>query len=158
MGLREDLQKRIDRKLEESRELELRIRENQAYVQGLQDTMKMLPRDSQLTPAPLLRAGTDLAKAQDCLRKVGRPLHISELLKALGKPINNVNRAGLSGNISAYVRRGQVFTRPAPNTFGLIELEDLAASGTRPPGPPPNFGLVEETPDDDASEEEPPGM
>jgi hypothetical protein len=33
-----------------------------------------------------------------------------------------MNRSALSGSIAAYVRKGEIFTRPAPNTFGLLEL------------------------------------
>ena len=140
MGLRDDLQRRIDRKLEEINELQLGIREAQAYVQGLQDTLKMLPRQfpSQSAVATL-RPGSDLAKACDAIRKAGQSLHISELLRELGKPVDKANRAGLSGNLAAYVRRGEIFTRPAPNTFFLLELEQPAKVEA---GPPEDFGSL----------------
>jgi hypothetical protein len=153
MGLREDLLRRIERKQQEledlRRHLEIQIREGQAYIQGLQDTLKMLPRDAAAQPPPTLRPGTDLAKARDAIRKAGAPMHISDLLKALGKAVNPTNRAGLSGNLAAYVRRGEIFTRTGPNIFGLVELEQ------RPQGPPEGFGKVGEAeeefkePDDD---------
>jgi len=141
MGLREDLQKKIDRKQEEIQELKLQIREAEAYLQGMIDTLKMLPRES----APkaedaYLRPDSDLAQAREAIRKTKRPLHISELLKALGKQATVTARAGLSGNIAAYVRRGEIFTRPAPNTFGLVELDQQATPAA---ALPEDFGNTE---------------
>ncbi len=151
MGLREDLLKRIERKQEEIREYELKIREGQAYIQGLQDTLKIVPRETPTAAADAtLRAGTGLSKARDAIRAAGRPLHISELLRAVGRDVNKENRAGLSGSISAYVRRNEVFTRPAPNTFGLIELGQVGAA-TRPPS---NFGKIDE--DEESADEDTP--
>jgi len=49
-------------------------------------------------------------------------MHITELLEAIGKPGDRMNRSALGGSIAAYVRKGEIFTRPAPNTFGLLEL------------------------------------
>jgi hypothetical protein len=142
MGLREELLKRIERKQEEIRELELKIREGQAYLLGLQDTLKILPRDTEsgVSVEPTLRPGTGIAKARDAIRAAGRPLHISELLKAAGRSVSKESRAGLSGSLAAYVRRHEIFTRPAPNTFGLIELEQER----RVTRLPENFGKIAE--------------
>jgi hypothetical protein len=75
-----------------------------------------------------LRPGTALAKAREAIKKAGHPLHVSEILKALGKPPDKKNRISLGGSLSGYVRKGEVFTRSAPNTFGLIELESKPVS------------------------------
>ena len=70
----------------------------------------------------------------------GKPLHISDLLVALGKETDHDNRAALSGSLSAYVRKHEIFTRPAPNTFGLVEFEtNLQRRGNGAAGPPPRF-------------------
>ena len=45
MGLRENFQKLIERKQAEIRELEVRIREAQSYLQALQDSAKLLPKE-----------------------------------------------------------------------------------------------------------------
>jgi hypothetical protein len=52
----------------------------------------------------------------------GDPVHITTLLAEIGLEINRDTRASLAGSLAGYVRRGEIFTRPAPNTFGLIEL------------------------------------
>ncbi len=141
MGLRDDLIRRIDRKRQEIHELESQIRTAQSYLQALEDTLKMLPREgtNDGQAGQYLRPHGTIAKARDAIRKAGHPLHVNELLQAVGKAVTRVNRSGLSGSLGAYVRRGEIFTRPAPNTYGLVELQDGAAPATTPE-PPLNFG------------------
>ncbi len=125
MGAIENLQKLYEKKLQEVRQLEIKLKESTAYLQALQDSLKMLNRETGNTEPEAeqnLRPGTALAQARDILRVAGKPLHITELLKQMGRPADKKNRVSLSGNLAGYVRGRQVFTRPAPNTFGLIEF------------------------------------
>lgn len=125
--MREQLQKLLDRKQQEIKELELQIEKAKAYVQALQDSMRFLPKDNG-QEGTSLRPGTALAQAREVLRKAGKPMHITEILKALNKPVDKGNRLSLSGSLSTYVRNGQIFTRPAPNTFGLIETNNATSN------------------------------
>jgi hypothetical protein len=138
MGIREEIQKRIERKRIEISEFEARIKEARIYIQALEDTVRILPKDAPSgTELNLeLRPGSRVAKAQDFLRNARRPQQILAILEGIGEEPNNANRAALSGSIGAYVRKGEIFTRPAPNTFGLIEFG--AAPSKK--GPPPGFG------------------
>jgi len=124
MGLRENFQKLIDKKEQEISGLEIQVREANAYIQALQDSMKLLPRDPEANSESehILREGSTLAKTRDLLRKSGTPLPISEILKLLGKPQDTKHRISLAGTLSGYARKGRVFTKTAPNTFGLIEF------------------------------------
>lgn len=124
MGFKEDLLRRIDRKKGEIADLQKQIRLAQEYLQALEDVAKSLPKDIASAPPSSsgLRPGTSLAKARDAIRAAGRPMHVMELLTAVGKGNSRMERAGLSGTISAYVRRGEVFTRTGPNTFGLVDM------------------------------------
>lgn len=124
MSSRSKIEERIKRKEAEVVELDGKIREARAYIQAMQDVLKMLPRDEDTPADTILREGSGVAKARDAILEAGRPLHISKILAALGREMNNKNRANLSGSISAYVRRDEIFTRPAPNTFGLVEQGD----------------------------------
>lgn len=144
MGIREEFQKRIDRKQQEIRDLETKIREANAYLQALLDSMKWLPREENSNGNQLLRPGTTLAKAQEAIQKSGRPMHVADILKAIGKPTDKKNRVSLGGSLSGYVRRKEIFTRPAPNTFGLIEMEtsENAVKTTEASELPKNFGAV----------------
>src|SRR5487761_205747 len=127
MGIREEFQKRIEKKQQEIRDLESKLKEASSYLQALLDSMKWLPRgESAFGSTQMLRPGTTLAKAQEAIKKAGHPMHVADILKAIGKPTDKKNRVSLGGSLSGYVRRKEIFTRPAPNTFGLIEMENPA--------------------------------
>lgn len=123
MGIREDIQKKLDRKEQEKWELVEKLHECDIYIASLQDVLKMLPRDSEPGKERFLRPGTAVSLARDAIRKAGKPLHIGELLEAIGKSNAKKHRLALSGSLAAYVRRGEIFTRPEPNTFGLLEFQ-----------------------------------
>jgi hypothetical protein len=161
MGIRREIERKIERKEKELRELEqetaIRLREGAAYIQALQESLKLLPKESPDEITVVLRAGSAVTKARDAIREAGRPLHVSELLKILGKPITPVAKAGLAGSLAWYVRKNEIFTRPAPNTFGLVELNGakevpesaLDFEGFEGQEPPENFGLENGTATDD---------
>jgi hypothetical protein len=145
MGLREDLMRRIERKQAELKlselEWERRKAGAEAYVQALQETIKALPRDaSDVKPERILRSGGALAKVRELILAKRRPQHVDEILEALAKPIDKKSRASITSAIGMYVRRGEIFVRTAPNTFGLIEL-DHAPDGEENM-PPPGFGRI----------------
>lgn len=120
---REQIEKLIEKKQEENRDLEVRIRENLGFISGLQESLRLLPKESEPNaPARVLRPGSEVAKAREAILKAGRALHIDEILAALGKPVERNARSSLASSISAYVRNGEIFTRPQANTFGLLEL------------------------------------
>ena len=148
MDLRKELRRKIERKQSEieqwqaeAREISTKVREAIAYVTGLEETLKLLPRETLSEAASTsLRADSAVAKAREAILAAGRPLHINDILKALGKAVNHDSKASLSGSIGAYARKKQVYTRPAPKTFGLLEFErepklddDL----------PPDFGVID---------------
>jgi hypothetical protein len=144
MGLREDLQKKIDKKnaevAERERFFEIERAAALAYIQALQDTLKSLPREvTEAGAGKIFRRGSTVARTREMILAANRPLHISEILSGLGRPNDHNARASLSGALGAYVRRGEVFTRPRPNTFGLVELGHTEVSEDEPPA---DFGTV----------------
>ncbi len=145
MDMRRELNRKIERKRaeieqweREKAELELKIREGTAYVTGIAESLKLLPKEMASDAAKALRAGSSVAKARETILKAGRPLHINAILNALGKEATHDAKAALSGSLATYVRKGQIFTRPAPNTFGLVELEQEETDQ-----PPPGFGAMD---------------
>lgn len=123
MNTREQFQRLLDRKKQEISDLELKLERAKAYVEALQDSMKLLPKlpsDTEVT----LRPGTALAKTRDILQQAGKPMHITEILRALSQPVDKKHKLSLSGSLSTYVRNAQIFNRPAPNTFGLISMNN----------------------------------
>jgi len=153
MKIRDELQKRIEKKQLEIRELEKQLAAANAYIEAIQDSIKLLPKEpagAKAGPEQTLRPGSAVAKAREAILKAGKPLHITDLLKALDRTVDKNNRVSLSGSLSGYVKRGEVFTRPAPNTFGLVELNHVDMPVDEPPE---NFGTL---PADEADEGEGP--
>jgi len=143
MDIKRELDRKIERKREEIVGYEKQLSDAKSYLQALEDMRKLMPRDAQSEPESetTLRSGTDLARVQEILKKHGKPMHVEELLAELGKPVAKNSKVSLSGSLASYVRVHKIFTRPAPNTFGLVEFGATSAGIN---GPPDNFGRVEE--------------
>ena len=141
MNLRRKLTRDIEKQEAKIAQLRSDLIASEAYLRAQQDMLKMLPREPQRDAALQLRANTDLAKARDIIAEEGKPLHVAELLKRLGKELTRDSRASLSASIGAYVRRNEIFTRPAPNTFGLLVFNGAQEDY---PEPPEGFGIDEE--------------
>jgi hypothetical protein len=142
MNERRKIEERLRKKEEEIRGFEAKIRDARIYVQALQDVLKILPRGSERNiRAGALRPGSSMARVREFILERGRPGHVTELLDALGRPATRQARASLSGSLAAYVRKGEIFTRPSPNTFGLIELGHMNEDHSGPDSEPPaDFG------------------
>ncbi len=144
MNERRKIEDKLKRKEQEILALEDQIKEARVYIQALQDVLKLLPRDaeSEGNADTILRSGSLVAQARNIIKARGTAVHVDEILRILGKEVNRDNKAALSGSLAAYVRRGEIFTRPAPNTYGLTQPEAAGPAAPRPPQPPPNFGEV----------------
>jgi len=145
MNERKKIEDRIRKKEEEAQALEAQARDARVYVKALQDVLKMLPREPETSDESLttLRPGSSVAVARDIILKKNAPIHISELLREMGKELTRESRASLGSSLAAYVRKGEIFTRPAPNRFGLVELGHTAREeGGDPAEPPDDFGEI----------------
>jgi hypothetical protein len=141
---------RIRKKEVEIQTLEERLRAAKIYVQALQDVLSAIEREAEPPSADaLLRSGSSVALARESILRAGKPLHVSDLLAALGKGVTKETRASLVSSLSAYVRKREVFTRPAPNTFGLLELGHPSEPEQTLPEPPPDFGRPKVKSDED---------
>jgi len=133
-----DLQRKLEQKAEEVQRLKQELAKAEAYVDALQDSIKILERDiGSDNGGATIRPGSMVDRARIALREAGKPLHIEDLLRAIGKEVNKRNRASLAGSLGTYVRERVAFTRPQPATFGLIEFE----SEKNEDEPPDDFGL-----------------
>jgi len=141
MSERKIIEERLKKKEIEIQGLEEKLKAARVYVQALQDVLKALATDAPSESDRSLRAGSAVDQTREFILKKGAPAHINEILDALGKGVTRESRASLTSSIAAYVRRGEIFTRPAPNTFGLIELGHMASDApSAPPQPPQGFG------------------
>jgi hypothetical protein len=144
MGFREDLLKKIEKKRGEIADLEAQLKDARTYLQALEDMFKLAAKGAQSGDQGRVafRAGSMVGKAYDVLRRAGRPMHVNELLPAIGRAVSREDRSALSGTLAAYVRKGDVFTRPAPNTYSLFEFPEAGGTGADQAAPPPGFGSL----------------
>lgn len=141
MSERSIVESRIKRKESEIRSLERKLEAARVYLQALKDVERAFDKGSderEVDDIPL-RKGSSVAQAREVIIRLGAPVHIDTLLEYLGKETTRENKSSLVSSLAAYVRRGEVFTRTAPNTFGLVELQHAKREGT-PSEPPQGFG------------------
>jgi hypothetical protein len=134
MGLASDIRKKMDRKEKELaelrgkrgqiqaslRETDTQIREVSAAIAAYTEVLRMAPDDPDDDKAEP-RAGSMVALAREVLRKQGEAMHVGKLAEAMGKQATHEQKVSLSSSLAAYVRKGQIFTKPEANTFGLRE-------------------------------------
>ena len=136
MALTDDIARRIERKRQEVAALEQQIVAAKAYLQAMDEALKMAERTS--APATVresssgLRKGSYPAKAYTVLKRQGRPMYVVALLEGMGETVTADNKRSLASSLSAYARKKDVFTRPEPNTFGLSEFGDSHEESNSP--------------------------
>ena len=135
--MREDLQRRIERKRQEVEGFKRQAELGEAYINALTEALRMVPREgtvlSESNGNSGLRKGSMPAAAHQALRRVGHPVHVKDLLELIGKKPTRLNYSSLSSSLTAYTRKGEVFSKPAPNTFGLLEWGDMPATDQSQP-------------------------
>src|SRR5262245_48787520 len=113
MSFRAEIQRMLERKEEDIRELQVQIDHARVYVQALKDTLRRLPEtdDGQDSSQPTLRPGSGLEKAQAVLRAAGKPLHISDLTNRMGGEFTGTKVNGLVSSLTTYAKKGKIFTK-----------------------------------------------
>ena len=143
MSERSVIENKIKRKESEIQTLERKLKTARIYLQALRDIQGAIENDTadEGSSGTHLRKGSAVAQAREVILMLGTPLHIDDLIKNLGKEVTRESKASLAGSLAAYVRREEIFTRPAPNTFGLRELNHFELD--QPPSEPPrSFGTA----------------
>jgi len=136
MSVRTDIEKRIEKERQRVTELQNQVEKSESFIQGMQEALKMLPKESEKDTRRMsktkttttFRTGSDVEKAYSLLRETGKPMHISEILVGIGKEDTKANRMSLSSSLSRYVRNDELFKRPAPNSFALKETKESVAT------------------------------
>ena len=150
MSERSVILEKLQKKEAEIQSLEEKLRTARIYVQALNDVLNVFPRaPADQTIDSVLRPGSSVALVREVIIRARKPVHISDLLGALGKGVTKEGRASLASSLAAYVRRGEIFTRPAPNTFGLVELGHTPDAIPAVAEPPAGFGQLQTIADDD---------
>lgn len=141
MSLRGKFERKIREKEQEIHDLENKLVEARAYMHAMQDAIRLVPiegggENGEIGSEVVIKPGSAMEAAMKALREAGKALHIMDLIKAMGREPTSESRASVGSSIAAYVRKGVIFTRPAPNTFGLAEWGQSAAESV----PPDDFG------------------
>lgn len=141
MSLRKKFERKVREKEQEIHDLENKLMEARAYLQAMQDAIRLVPvegdgENGESGSEVVIKPGSAMEAAVNVLRGAGKAIHIMDLLKAMGREPTVENRASVGSSIAAYVRKGVIFTRPAPNTFGLAEWGQPTTEAV----PPDDFG------------------
>lgn len=131
MSTRKKFEDEIAKLEEEIAEHQKEIDQKSFSIETWKRAIKMLPKEGNgdqavRQPRRALRPGSDVDLARAALMTAKRPLHINDLLVAMGRGTAKDERISLASSIQAYVRKGAVFKKTAPNTFGLIEIPENA--------------------------------
>ena len=144
MSEQNKIEERIRRKQAEILTLEDKLKAAKVYIGALRDILKMIEPDGDKgsgSPDAKLKSGSSVDQARAIILERGEPVHVDDLLRSMGKEATPGNRSSLVGSLAAYVRREEIFSRTAPNTFGLIELDHAEVDPLILDGEPPvGFG------------------
>ena len=105
MEARSEIEKKISKKRDEINDPRRKLHDAEIWVQALEEG--------------------NAADARNAILEAGYPLHLDDLLKVMGKAVTRAGRRTLKRALSAHVRKGEIFTSPARDTFGLYELTAL---------------------------------
>ncbi len=152
MNTPKKVQNQLKRKTKDLQELEskrleidIQISAARGAISALEEVMKHFPReDMDGDPSRSLRAGGSVALIYDMLKKHGKPMHITKILETQGKSTDKKSQQATGSQLNSYVREGRIFTRDAPNTFGLKEWDNTANSS--PTSPEAKEGVQAEWP------------
>ena len=106
---------------------EKKIAASEGSIQTLKDVLKLLTKDNNNEgDAFKLREGSLMHKTSLLLKKSGKPLHVTKIMDNIGIENTVKNKNSISTSLANYARRGVIFTKPHPNTYGLIEFNQAA--------------------------------
>lgn len=104
-----------------------------AGIETWKKALKLLPKDTDTRPKlrrAELRPGSDMDLARIALTEAQKPLHINQLIVAMGRESSKESKISIASSIQAYARREIIFKKTAPNTFGLIDMPQQAEDGS----------------------------
>jgi hypothetical protein len=134
------IENQLRRKEAEIVSLESKLREAKVYAKALRDVLKIVGNeDAEEAGETKLRKGSLVDQAREVILERGEPVHLDDLLKAMGRDVTRDAKASLNSSLAAYVRNNEIFVRTAPATYGLIELSHTEEAQDED-APPAEFG------------------
>jgi hypothetical protein len=146
LAAKQKLQLKITEEINGGRDIELKMTDGQTRKGALKESVEMFPdvqskrvqpkktvaRFQQAEPNVKsyrdLNPKSELYQVRELLRKEGKPMLLSEIVRLLGHPNDQANRgkyASLRGTIGGYVKMGRFFTieSKSPHVIGLVEFK-----------------------------------
>jgi hypothetical protein len=122
-NLLQDIDKLIEREIEEKKELEQLLKDKNRSLQSLYRTRAELKDESyNFSSSPRTRSGKSIPDhLEDILRERG-PKHVMELKKILYKEKGvDAGKQTISGALIRYTNQGRRFKRSGANVFDILE-------------------------------------
>ncbi len=116
-----DLEKKIKIKEKEIFDLEHRLQTARTQLEAYTEVLMLFPKDAERLKQVNLRSNV-MTEIRDFLRKKKKPMHLKSILQSLGKDVSPNSIRSLGSQINAYVRDSEIFTRPSPGSYGLVEF------------------------------------
>ncbi len=127
MDARQEIERRIERERQKLTDLRAQIERTESFILGMQEAVKLLPRVAQMSASGskrALRSGGSAQQALQLLRTGGKPMHISDILIAIGKENTRSARSSLASSLGRYSRQGKLFVNEGSNTFSAKAESD----------------------------------
>ena len=124
--MRVHIERELAKKQAEATKLEGELAVVRGVMEALSELLKKLPKDGSSEPSTgsrHLRPGSDVYRSREAILAAGKPLHISELLSAIGKEVTKKNRTSLTSSLGVYARKREHFTKEGPNRFGVVGMQ-----------------------------------
>ncbi len=147
------IEEQLRRKEAEIVSLEEKLKAAKVYAKALRDVLRLVGKDdAEEVGETKLRKGSLVDQARELIQERGEPVHIDDILRAMGKDVTRDAKASLNSSLAAYVRNGEIFVRTAPATYGLIELAHTEQEDVEE-HPPAGFGQAAQTWDEQTTPE-----
>lgn len=142
MSDRKAIEERIHRKTNEIATLEEKLKAAKVYIKAMRDVLVIMDKEApEEAVETKLRRGSLVDQAREIILERDTPVHIDDLLRAMGKEVTREAKGSLNGSLAAYVRNREIFVRTAPATYGLIELSHAPDDNEEEDeAPPAGFG------------------
>ncbi len=100
--------------------LEAELAAGRAYLRSLEERINA----AETRGTDEEQDGDPVVAIRRLIREAGQPLYIDDILRGLDRPLNRESREEILQLLRSWVRRGEIFTRPRPAIFGLVELPE----------------------------------
>lgn len=129
MSIRDIIEKRIQRERQKISDLRIQIERSDAFIQGLQEALKIIPQSADgksvnsESPRTKLsfRSNSKTKKASAFLKQVAKPMRVDEILKGIGEPVTAASKASMASGLYRAAKKGGEIQNVSPGFFAVKE-------------------------------------